>query len=69
VADLKKLNQGLKEFKRREDSRKRGIESGAILPDGRKRPFSYQATIQRNSRGDMIAARIDPIIDEDGDRP
>lgn len=28
-----------------------------------RQPMSYRATIERNSRGDMIAAKIEPIIE------
>jgi hypothetical protein len=28
-----------------------------------RKPMSYRATIERNSRGEMIAAKIEPIIE------
>lgn len=28
-----------------------------------RKPVSYEASFERNSRGDMIAARIDPVTD------
>lgn len=28
-----------------------------------RKPVSYEAKFTRNSRGDMVAARIDPVID------
>ena len=68
MADLKNLSKKIQEYERRKEEANSGVlnpndPTENVVPS-RRIPFSYQATIQRNSRGDMIGARIDPILDE-----
>lgn len=70
MADIKKLNSRLAKALEHQEREKQdddvfNLNDPTGLPIPRARiPFSYQATIKRNTRGDMISARLDPILSE-----